>query len=96
MIDEAYSLINLCYGYGSGRTAMEMGNRGVGRVARTGDRSATRALFTVQPPERQSGDGLPLGLQLVGRRGSDGRVLRAAAAVEAALALPRRRPPLEA
>jgi aspartyl-tRNA(Asn)/glutamyl-tRNA(Gln) amidotransferase subunit A len=43
-----------------------------------------------------SADGLPLGLQLVGRHRADGLVLRAAAAVEAALPRSNRRPPLTA
>ncbi len=39
-------------------------------------------------------DGLPLGLQLVGRRGADGLVLRVAAAIERARPWEGRRPPL--
>jgi Asp-tRNA(Asn)/Glu-tRNA(Gln) amidotransferase A subunit family amidase len=48
----------------------------------------------VSVPCGWTADGLPLGLQLVGRRGADGLVLRAAAAVEAAAPRPPRRPPL--
>jgi amidase len=40
-------------------------------------------------------DGLPVGVQLIGRHGADRFVLRAGAMVEAALGLPRR-PPIEA
>jgi aspartyl-tRNA(Asn)/glutamyl-tRNA(Gln) amidotransferase subunit A len=38
-------------------------------------------------------DGLPLGLQLVGRRGADGLILRVAAAIEALAPWSVRRPP---
>jgi amidase len=41
-------------------------------------------------------DGLPIGLQIVGRPGADEDVLRAAAAFEAATGFPRHRPPLSA
>jgi Asp-tRNA(Asn)/Glu-tRNA(Gln) amidotransferase A subunit family amidase len=39
-------------------------------------------------------DGLPLGLQLVGRRGADGLILRVAAAIEAQAPWSGRRPTL--
>jgi aspartyl-tRNA(Asn)/glutamyl-tRNA(Gln) amidotransferase subunit A len=43
-----------------------------------------------------SDDGMPIGLQIVGRRHADATVLRAAAAFEAARPWAERRPPLEA
>jgi aspartyl-tRNA(Asn)/glutamyl-tRNA(Gln) amidotransferase subunit A len=52
--------------------------------------------LTAQPavsiPCGWTADGLPLGLQLVGRRGADGLVLRVAAALEAAKGWSDRRP----
>ena len=54
--------------------------------------SLCEALFTV--PCGFSREGLPVGLQIVGRRFADATVLRAAAAFEQALPWAERRPPL--
>jgi Asp-tRNA(Asn)/Glu-tRNA(Gln) amidotransferase A subunit family amidase len=48
----------------------------------------------ISPPCGWSSEGMPYGLQLVGRRRADGLVLRVAGAIETAAALPRRRLPL--
>ena len=48
----------------------------------------------ISVPGGYTRDGLPVGLQIVGRPGADEDVLRAAAAFEAATGFPERRPPL--
>lgn len=66
----------------------------VPRAAFTGPWNAC-GLPAVSIPFALTGSGLPVGVQLVGPRGSDGRLLALAAALERISAWPQRRPPVD-